>query len=393
MDNTLNGEKLERRVDWLDNELRNDKTVIAALQNKIENLDTENSALRIRLTDLESEITRLNTILSRQEQFEQEINDLRKALTRQVEEFKSIVHDEKLISDKNTHEIEDLKSNAIILRKDIQQYEGIFELIEDRKEEDSRLSRLIEEVKAQVSEIGRFEEDFKRSLRMLEENRRQDVKRLTDIQGEVASVRKRQDETRNKQDLVGDNMRKLDLRIKNLLEAESERRESQTAFIEKINLAQVDQERTFKEWALRFEKMEQITAGIEDQISGLEDTHRSVKKSQDALEEVTQRFDRRINEITEVQRLNEDRFRQEWTTFKSDYQKRWSNYTLSQEEQHREMNKGLEGMGERLLKLEDMLDEVHDNIQYLGQNELQHMQALLTVFRESVDNYNNIFKE
>jgi len=393
MDNTLNGEKLERRVDWLDNELRNDKTVIAALQNKIENLDTENSALRIRLTDLESEITRLNTILSRQEQFEQEINDLRKAISRQDDEFKSIVHDEKLVSDKNAKEIEDLQSTTIALRKNIQEYEGVFELIEDRKEEDTRLSRLIEEVKAQVSEIGRFEEDFKRSLRMLEENRRQDVKRLTDIQGEVAAVRKRQDETRNKQDLVGDNMRKLDLRIKNLLEAESERRESQTAFMEKINLAQVDQERTFKEWAERFEKMEQITAGIEDQISGLEDTHRSVKKSQEALDEVTQRFDRRINEITEVQRLNEDRFRQEWTTFKSDYQKRWSNYTLAQEEQHREMNKGLEGMGERLLKLEDTLDEVHDNIQYLGQHERQHLQALLTVFRESIDNYNNIFKE
>jgi len=393
MDNTLNGEKLERRVDWLDNEVRNDKTVIAALQSKIENLDTENSALRIRLTDMESEITRLNTILARQEQFDQEINDLRKTMKRQVEEFISIAHDEKLVSEKNAHEIEDLKSDTNSLRKNIQEYEGIFELVEERKEEDNRLSRLIEEVKAQVSEIGRFEEDFKRSLRMIEENRRQDVKRLTDIQGEVASVRKRQDETRNKQDLVGDNMRKLELRIKNLLEAESERRESQTAFTEKINLAQVDQERTFKEWAERFEKMEQITSGIEEQISGLEDTHRSVKKSQDALDEVTQRFDRRINEITEVQRLNEDRFRQEWTTFKSDYQKRWSNYTLAQEEQHREMNKGLEGMGERVLKLEDMLDEVRDNIQYLGQNELQHMQALLNVFRESVDTYNNFFKE
>ena len=393
MDNTLNGEKLERRVDWLDNEVRNDKTVIAALQSKIENLDTENSALRIRLTDMESEITRLNTILARQEQFDQEINDLRKTMKRQVEEFISIAHDEKLVSEKNAHEIGDLKSDTNSLRKNIQEYEGIFELVEERKEEDNRLSRLIEEVKAQVSEIGRFEEDFKRSLRMIEENRRQDVKRLTDIQGEVASVRKRQDETRNKQDLVGDNMRKLELRIKNLLEAESERRESQTAFTEKINLAQVDQERTFKEWAERFEKMEQITSGIEEQISGLEDTHRSVKKSQDALDEVTQRFDRRINEITEVQRLNEDRFRQEWTTFKSDYQKRWSNYTLAQEEQHREMNKGLEGMGERVLKLEDMLDEVRDNIQYLGQNELQHMQALLNVFRESVDTYNNFFKE
>ena len=34
------------------------------------------------------------------------------------------------------------------------------------------------------------------------------------------------------------------------------------------------------------------------------------------------RFERRINEITEMERLTEERFRQEWVTFKADDQKR-----------------------------------------------------------------------
>jgi hypothetical protein len=58
--------------------------------------------------------------------------------------------------------------------------------------------------------------------------------------------------------------------------------------------------------------------------------------AQEAFEEITQRFDRRINEITEMQRLTEDRFRQEWVSFKADDQKRWTNYSLVQEEQQRE---------------------------------------------------------
>ncbi len=188
-------------------------------------------------------------------------------------------------------------------------------------------------------------------------------------------------------------MRKLENRIKDLIESESERRESQMAFIEKINMAQVDRDRVFKEWSERFEKMEQITSGIGEEITDLGETHRSVKKSQDALDDVTQRFERRINEITEVQRLNEDRFRQEWTTFKSDDQKRWTNYTLAQEEQHREMNRELESIADQISPLEEILEEMQDNLQQLGRNDIKRMQALINTFRESIENYSNHFKE
>lgn len=393
MEDKLKLEQLEKRVEWLDTEQRNDKTVIASLQNKLENLDTENTSLRTRLADMESEITRLNTLMARLEQFELDIAGLRTDTGRQLEDFKDTMQEKALQTEKHTQEIEGINQNLTDVWKKIQNVDGVKKALEDRKEEDVRLARLIEELKSQVNEMGHFDEDYKRSLRLIEENRRQDAKRLTDIQGEVAAMRKRQDETRGKQDLVGDNMRKLENRIKDLLEAESERREAQIAFTEKINLAQIERDRTFKEWTGRFDEMERNTTGLDKELSDLENTHRSVKQSQAALDEVTQRFDRRINEITEIQRLNEDRFRQEWTTFKSDDQKRWSNYTLSQEEQHREMNRNLENLGNRITTLEDHLEDIQDNLQQLGKDDIKRMTTLLNSLRDSIETYNSIFKE
>jgi chromosome segregation ATPase len=386
-------EQLEKRVAWLDNERRNDKTVIAALQSKIETLDTENNALRTRLADMDSEITRLNTLMARLEQFELDINEVRNDTSKQLDDFKENVQEKSLQSEKQSQEIGRLSQNLTDIRKKFQNLDEIESAIRIREEEDIRLARLIEELKAQVSEVEHFDEDYKRTLRLLEENRRQDAKRLTDLQGELAATRKRQDETRGKQDLVGDNLRKMDNRIKDLLEAESERREAQTAFIEKVNLAQVERDRTFKKWQESFEEMDQITSGLENELTDLENTHRSVKQSQDALDEVTQRFDRRINEITEIQRLNEDRFRQEWTTFKSDDQKRWSNYVLSQEEQHREMNHGLEILDNRIATLEDHLTDIQDKIEQLGKDDIKRMTELMNSLRNSIETYNNIYKE
>ncbi len=393
MEKPLDSEQFEKRLEMLDNERRNDKTLIAALQSKLENLGTENNALRMRLADLESEITRLNTLMARLEQFEGDVTSLRTETNRKIEDFKESVAEKSIKTDRNQKDIEDLKGDLIDLRKKITTFDDVHDLLDDRKEEDARLAKLIEELKAHVNEIGRFDEDYKRSLRMFEENRRQDAKKLTDLQGEISAIRKRQDETRGKQELVSDTMRKLETRIRSLLEAESERRDAQTAFIEKVNMSQVDRDRVFTQWSERFESMEQITTSLEEQISGLEDTHRSVKQSQAALDEVTQRFERRINEITEVQRLNEDRFRQEWTSFKSDDQKRWSNYTLSQEEQHREMNRSLDSVADRIANLEDTFESIQDTIQQLGNQEIKQMQSILSTYRDAIDTYNNIFKE
>ncbi len=393
MDEKLESEQLQKRVEWLDSERRNDKTMLAALQSKIENYELENAALRTRLVEMDGEITRLNTLMARLEQFDQDINEVRTTTNRQLEDIKESLQDTTLKSEKHEQVIEGINQSLTTYRKQIQGIKGVEDALDERKQEDIRLGRITEELKAQIGEVSNFNDDYKRSLRLIEESQRQDSKRMTDIQGEVAAIRKRQDETRGKQDLVGDNMRKVENRVKDLLDAESERRESQTAFMEKLNLAQVERDRVFNAWESRFDEMERITGGIEAELTELENTHRSVKQSQAALDEVTQRFDRRINEITEIQRLNEDRFRQEWTSFKSDDQKRWSNYTLTQEEQNREMSLSLENLISRIATLEDRLEDVQDTITQIGKDDIMRMTTFLNSFRESIGTYNRIFKE
>ena len=395
MENPHNPEQLLKQLEWLDNERRNDKTVIAALQSKLEAFSIENSDLRTRLNELESEVTRLNTLMARLEQFEHDIASIRTETGQQIEDFKGSIQEKQIQTNRNQQEIITANQDIINIRKKIQTIEemNIQKSLESQREESYRLARLNEELKAQIAEISHSDEGDKRSLRMIEESQRQDAKRVTDIQGEVASLRKRNDETRAKQDLVGDMLRKLETRFKGLLDAESDRRESQTSFIEKMSVSQVEQGRTFKQWGERFEKMEQFAAGLEENIKELEDTHRSVKKSQTALDEVTQRFERRVNEITEIQRLNEDRFRQEWTTFKSDDQKRWSNYVISQDEQHREMNQALDNLAEKVTNLHEQVEAIQDQVQQIGKADLKHMQMLLSAFRDSLDTYNTIVKE
>jgi len=393
MDDMRSLVQLEKRVEWLDNEHRNDKTEIAALQNKLDNLGTENSNLRVRITEMESEIARLNTLLMRVEQFELDASNMRTDLTRQIEEFKNTTHNNFVQIEKNQQRVEGMNLDIIDIQRKLASYENIPDILEDRKNEDIRLAGLIEELKTQAVETARFDEDYKRSLRVLEENIRQDAKRLADFQGETSSIRKRQDEIRGKQDLLSDSMRKLEIKIKEFLEAESARQEGQTNFIERVNVQQVERDRVFRTWKERFEVMENLTSGLENEVAGLEETHAEVNKSLAAVDEVTQRFDRRINEITEVQRLNEDRFRQEWTTFKSDDQKRWTNYILAQDEQHREMNRDLTGFSDRMSNLEDSIEHLKEVLDQLGKDDIRRLQSQLGIIRESIEALDKYFKE
>ena len=126
---------------------------------------------------------------------------------------------------------------------------------------------------------------------------------------------------------------------------------------------------------------------IEAQLVILDTTHREVKRTQTTLEELTQRVERRITEITEIQRLSEDRFRQEWVTFKGDDQKRWTNYTLSQEEQRNEATRQYDKLAEQATHFEDELQEVKDLLQQANELVEKRLQAILALAHDWVTTY------
>lgn len=381
-------EQALKKVDWLDDERRKDKTQIASIEERLNSLEGNLAPISQQIKDLRSEITRLASLLGRIDQFDEALLQQRIESKQALDELeKDAIKRDEEAGKIHRLEMRGLEEDIAGLRKEISVLADLKRAIQARTEEETRLSKTIDEVRLRIDSIRRGEEEYTRAFRLIEDGRRQDVKRLTDVQGEVAALRKNVDEQRGRMELTSTTLRKIETRLNELSMLESERRDEQTKFLDNQAMLQVERERVWKEWQSRFETIERQTSDVETNLQSLEATHRTVKRSQQSLEELNALVERRLNEITEIQRLAEERFRQEWVTFKADDQKRWTNYTLTQEEQRGEANRQYEKLADRISNVEDLVQEFSDLIGQMNEQTEKRMQSLLAMTHEWVSAY------
>jgi chromosome segregation ATPase len=385
-------DQLQKRLEWLEGEHRKDKGIIDTLERRIAAYEGVHPRLEQELKDVNGEVVRLTTMMARFDQLDANVSNLKVELTRAIEQVdKGRVEHDREVEKARLGDLEVLNRSIAEVRKGLDPIPELKKAVQGRMEEDYRLGRMIEETEVKLVEGRRSDEEYRRSQKLLEEGLRQDGKRLADLQGEVAAMRKRLDEQRGKVDLVTDSARKLDTRIADIQSAETERRQAQTAFLDRQNMAYMERERIWKDWQGRFEAIERQAAGLDAQLQQLDTTNRSVKRAQDAFEDITQRFERRINEITEMQRLTEERYRQEWVAFRADDQKRWTSYSLVQEEQQRELGRQSERFSERITALEDVLQELQDLVHLINAESQKRLQSLLAVAHDWMEEYDRTF--
>jgi chromosome segregation ATPase len=381
-------EQVLKQVDWLDDERRKDKTRISALEERLSAIEGNIPPLANQIKELGSDITRLAALMGRMDNFEEAILQARTETKQYFDELERQFKKQQEETEKVRRvEMRALDTSLAELRKELEPIPELKRGLKARVDEESRLSRLIDEVRNRIETVRRSEEEYTRSFRLLDDSRRQDSKRLTDLQGEVAAIRKRVDEQRGQVELAGSALKKVDARLNEMAAVETERREAQANFLESQALREVERERIWKEWQARFELIETQTSDIEKNLQELEATHRAVKRTQQTVDELAQKVDRRINEITEIQRLSEERFRQEWVTFKADDQKRWTNYTLTLEEQRNEAARQYEKLSERVTRLEDSTQEIQDLLHQINEQTEKRLQSLLSVVHNWVSSY------
>jgi chromosome segregation ATPase len=384
-------DQILKHLEWLDDERRKDRDVLAKQEDRIAALEGNLSAAHQLIKDLTGEIARLTTIVSRMDDFDEALLQQRVEANRQIDELdKQAKKRDEEIEKVRRVEMRAVDGGIAEIRKELEAVAGLKRGLQARVEEETRLNRAIDELRLKVQDMRRSEEEFSRTYRLIEDGRRQDSKRLVDMQGELTALRKRVDELRGQTEVTTTNFRKVEGRLNELLTVEVERREAQAAFLDKQALLQVEYDRTWKEWQGRIETIDRQAGEIENQLQALDTTHRSVKRIKETTDELVQRIERRINEITEVQRLAEERFRQEWVTFKADDQKRWTNYTLTQEEQRSETVRNFEKLTGQVALLEDSLQEIQDLMQQMNEQSEQRLQSLLALAHDWVSAYERV---
>ena len=385
-------EQIAQRLEWLDDERRKDKLTIATLEDRLARLEGKIPTFDQEIRESTDTLNRITSNLSRFDQLENSISQMKVEYNRLVDnEQKLRSEKERDIEKVRLADLESLNRSIQEVRKGLDPIPELKKNIQARTEEEHRLSKLIAESEKKILETKRFDDEYRRSLKVIEETLRQESKRQMDLQGEVSSIRKRVEEQRGKVDLISESVRKIEMKQNEFSASEIERRQVQTAFIERQNMAQVERDRIWKEWQMRFDSIEDQSSALETQLQSLDAAERSIKHAQEAFEEITQRFERRINEISEMQRLVEDRFKQDWNAFKTDDQKRWTNYTITQDEKLRENSQLFEKMTERLVALEDITQEVQDLLQMVIAEGKSRLDIELQKSRETMENFERTF--
>jgi chromosome segregation ATPase len=381
-------EQIIKRVDWLDDERRKDKNLLASFSDRLTGVEGNIPPLSQQLKDLGGEITKVTATLGRMDRFDETLLQHRIEVKQNFEELDRQVKKRDEESEKVRRlELRGVEASIVELRKELSPIPELKRAIQARVDETARLEKEINDARVRIETFGHSEEEYTRAYRLLEDGRRQDAKRLTDLQGEVSAVRKHVDDQRGKMELSTTTLKKIETRLNEVSMLEVERRVAQEKFLESQALLQVERERVWKDWQARFEVIERQTADIDTNLQTLDTTHRAVKRSQAALDELTVKVDRRANEMAEIQRLSEERFRQEWVTFKADDQKRWTNYTLTQEEQRGEVSRQYEKLTDRVTQLEDSLQEIQDMLRQMNEQTEKRLQSLLAVVHDWVSAY------
>jgi chromosome segregation ATPase len=198
-------EQILKHVDWLDDERRKDKNVVAGLQERMIALEGNLPPITQQIKDLSGEISRLSAMLSRMDHFDEALLQQRIESKQVIEELERSAKDREEKAEKVRRvEMRSVESSLAELRKELNPIPELKRGIQARADEESRLARMIDEVRLRIETVRRSEEEYTRSYKLLEDGRRQDSKRLTDVQGETAALRKHVDDQRGRMELVSD---------------------------------------------------------------------------------------------------------------------------------------------------------------------------------------------
>lgn len=381
-----------KTIQWLDDERRKDKQELVSLQERLAAITNENTALSRKLQQFETSLATTNASIQRLTKVDEAINNYRKEVARQLEELEQ----RRIEAGREEEKLRKLERDGANkslaeLRKAIEPIPALDRDLQARKEEETRVARLLAELQKRVGEFNKYVDERNRSVTLVEEGRRQDAKRITDLQGEVTELRKRQDDNRGKLEVLEDIVRRTDMRIAEVTLAENERRSAQAQWIDGQAILQAERDRAWAELKERTENGLEKLSDYAHRVEQYAEGNREIRRAADEYRHVAEIIERRIAEAAEIQRLNEERLRQDWAAFVADEQKRWATHMLLRDEQWREHDRLSARQAERVEALAQQVAALQDLLRQSQGAEAERMKKILALARDMAADYEQHF--
>jgi chromosome segregation ATPase len=364
-----------RMIEWLDEERRRDKATIATLEERLQQQQDTIGSLSRRLNSMESDQTVIRTHITPNGRDNDLIEQVRKEMLQLIESTDA----KRLTAERETERRFELARENMMrpvreLNEKVERMErqtGELPVIQVERE---RLVDSVATLQQRVDDLFKKIEEPDRRLAFLEEQRRQDARRISEAQSEIPEIQKQIDSVRPKLSLLEDLALRTERRVQDVQNGDRERRDQIQQFIDQQTLLIQQRDQQIGDLIKRFGEQDSVMQRNIERFETWSEAYRNMKKIIDDFERIGDRLERRINEVAEMQRLSEERFRQEWNDWTADDQKRWKQFTLSNDEVWRGHDKEFDRFVQRMAEIDATFPPLVDSLNRLWSLERERAQ-------------------
>lgn len=345
--------QIEQMVRWLDEERKRDKAQIAVLQERIEQQQQAMVSQSQEIESLEHELSSLRTDIRRTEDYPEMIERTNRELSSAIEELRAHVRRDRLEAQHTRQEeIEMLNESIGELENRIRPFMRYEEQLEARAVGEQRLQSQVQAVRNDMADFSKRTEDRLQSIVYLEEQRRSDARRITELEGELPPLRKGLDELATRQVRLEDSIRKIPSRVDEAIEIAKSYDEP----IEALRVADFQREQKVKRYLEQAAQVEEEVQNLVAQTQRYSLLYNQNQQALDALEAFQSRIEKRQNEVSEMQRLTEERLRRQWEEWQANFARDWQKREVGREDHWRRQELSNQQFVERLSEIDEHVD-------------------------------------
>ena len=321
--------QLSQMVTWLDEEHRRDREELAKLDQRLQSMAIEKQEQARRLQDLEGRLASTHAQLTRFTQIEQALQQLKNEVVVMLDkQTEARLHAERESERARLSDREALSRSVAEIRKELSRVGRIEEDLVTRQAEDQRLGEMVLALRQSVNAVSKDLDERTRSLPYMVEQRAQDNKRIAQLQGENVELLKRTETTANRVPLLDDRMQRLEKELQRIQPIPEQLRQAQQIFLEAQKLTDVERTRQMGQWVQDFATQRDLIEKQNLRIREFDARYEAAGRAIKALEEFQAQIVHGQKQVSELQRLAEERQRKELGEWQGENEQRWKKETL-----------------------------------------------------------------
>ena len=366
---------LSSQLEYLEQKIQESHSLIAKLQQRVEAQEYQIQEKSRRIEALESQLEDASAQDARIAHLDEQINsvkdDMRQMIEQRIHRFQPTGTDPTKSSSMVSQQMENHTRALNTLRRDVEKMERFDEQIVLARTESQRLSKSIIELQVKLENLGKQLDDRVKPIRLLEDQRRSDMRILTELQTEIPKLHQKADTSLSKVQVVEQKIpqfAKYEVALDGMREEIRRHREHMDYQIGQ-------RERQVKDWSELAETAARHIAESRRDMGKYAEHYQLNRRALASLQDFQERLKNEQHRFGELQRLTEERQHTEFEKFQAELEQRFQKRSMEIEPHLTDFERSVEVVQKRIEEVDKYAKSLEDQVTLLMQIVEEDIQA------------------